>query len=84
MNIKFFDDKKEKYQSIECYIGDISEYPNIDLGVYDWDICELTGYGETKQEAFEDFKVKFKFLMDEYRKLEKKVDEMKIKETKEN
>lgn len=78
MEVRFYDDGKDKWQSVECYLENLDDFPTNTLGLYSYDLEEITGYGKTRKEAFEDFKTKFNFIMTELKKLEKKVNEIQI------
>lgn len=64
------DDGKGKFQSHEIYLDETSFY-NAEYDVWTHDIFDLIGYGETKEEALDDFKKKFRYVMDEWRAFEK-------------
>ena len=64
-----FDDKKGKSQSHEVAIIEHDFY-NADGDVWSHNPFEIYGYGETKEEAIEDFKKKFRYIMRELKAFE--------------
>ena len=64
------DDEKQKYQSHEIYFK-IKDFYNFEYEVFSYDISDIKGYGETKEEALEDFKKKVRYLLNQYKELEK-------------
>jgi hypothetical protein len=64
--------EKEKFH--EIYIKEEQPFYNAKVGVYNYDISFIRGYGETKEEALEDFKKKLKYLLAQYKKLEELID----------
>ncbi len=69
IGLTHYDDRKEKWQSHEITIGD-SGFFNAEFGIYSHDPFDITGYGRTKDEAIEDFKNKFKYVMRELKAFE--------------
>lgn len=65
-----YNDDKEKSQSHEIGLDETPFY-DAEHDVWTHDIFELVGYGETKEEALEDFKKKFTYVMAEWRAFEK-------------
>ena len=63
------DDGKQKYQSHEIHIREHGFY-NAEANVSTLNPFDLYGYGETKEEAIEDFINKFKCVMKELKLLE--------------
>ena len=63
-------DGKEKWQSHEVYLIE-EEFYNHEYGLYSHDIFDAIGYGETQEEALEDFKRKMNYMFEEYKALEK-------------
>ena len=63
------DDHKEKWQSHEITMCD-SEFVNAVFGIYSHNPFDIIGYGKTKDEAIEDFKNKFKYVMRELKAFE--------------
>ena len=59
-----YDDSKEKSQSHEVAIIEYDFY-NAYENVWSHNPFDLCGYGETKEEAIEDFKKKFRYIMRE-------------------
>lgn len=64
-----FDDKKGKSQSHEVAIREYDFY-NAKANVWSHNPFDLCGYGETKEEAIEDFKKKFSYIMRELKAFE--------------
>ena len=64
-----FDDKKGKSQSHEVAIIEHNFY-NAEANVRSHNPFDLCGYGETKEEAIEDFKKKFRYIMRELKAFE--------------
>lgn len=73
------DDGKGKSQSHEIFLEETPFY-NAEHDVCTHDIFDLIGYGETKEEALEDFRKKFSYVMDEWRAFEKMLLETDILE----
>lgn len=72
IKLMHYDDTKQKSQSHEIYLKDESVY-NPETETFNHDIFDICGYGATKEEAYEDFKKKFKYVLNEYKKLEIKI-----------
>lgn len=70
IRLTYYNDGKEKSQSHEVAIDETPFY-DVDHDVSTNDIFGLVGYGETKEEALDDFKKKFSYIMDEWRAFEK-------------
>ena len=70
--------EKEKFH--EIYIKEEELFHNAKIGIYSMDISFIRGYGETKEEALEDFKRKLKYLLNQYRKLEELLDSEDLEE----
>ena len=64
--------ENEKFH--EIYIKEEEIFHNSKIGIYSMDISFIRGYGETKEEALEDFRRKLKYLLNQYRKLEELLD----------
>lgn len=62
-------DHKEKWQSHEISIREHDFY-NAEADLFSHDPFDITGYGATKEEAIEDFKNKFKYIMREWKAFE--------------
>lgn len=65
MYLYYYNDGKEKYQSHEISIKS-DEFNNFELNLFSHDFFDITGYGATKEEALEDFKKKFDYVMKEW------------------
>ena len=64
-----YDDSKEKSQSHAVSIIEYDFY-NAKANVWSHNPFDLCGYGETKEEAIEDFKKKFRYIMRELKAFE--------------
>ena len=69
IKLRHHDDGKEKWQSHEICMMEENFY-NADYDVFSHNPFDISGYGFTKEEAIEEFKKKFKFIMDELRAIE--------------
>lgn len=69
IEMTYHNDGKRTYHSHEIQIAELDFY-NAKMDVWSRDPFCIIGYGETKEEAIEDFKNKFKYVMDELRALE--------------
>ena len=65
----YHNDHKEKWQSHEISIREHDFY-NAEADLFSHDPFDITGYGATKEEAIEDFKNKFKYIMREWKAFE--------------
>lgn len=65
----YHNDHKEKLQSHEIAIRE-SEFYNAEVDVWSHNPFDITGYGATKEEAIEDFKNKFRYVMRELKAFE--------------
>lgn len=59
------DDGKQKWQSHMVGITE-KDFYNYEYDVFSHNFMDLTGYGKTRNEALEDFKRKFRYLLDEW------------------
>jgi len=64
IKLKHYNDGKQKRQSHEVSIIEENFY-NPKYDVFSHNPFDITGYGETEEEALEDFKKKFFYVMDE-------------------
>ena len=64
-----YNDGKENYQSHEISLQE-KDFHNEKLNLFSHDISDVTGYGETREEALKDFMKKMEYLFNEYRALE--------------
>lgn len=72
MKIAHYDDGKEKWQSHACYLfNDASDY-------HEFDITNIWGYGETKEEAIENLKKELEHYFSELLALEKMLYETDV------
>lgn len=65
MNLIYHDDGKQRWQSHEVGITE-KDFHNHEYGIFSHNFMDLAGYGETRNEALEDFKRKFRYLLDEW------------------
>ena len=66
LELAHYNDGKEKYQSHEISLKEEYFY-NQKYSLFSYNIFDATGYGSTEQEAIEDFKEKFAYLLAEYK-----------------
>ena len=69
IEMTYHNDGKEKWQSYEVSIREHDFY-NAEANIYSHDPFCVAGYGATKEEAIEDFKSKFKYIMRELKAFE--------------
>ena len=69
IGLMHYDDGKEKSQLHEITIREYDFY-NADVNVWSHNPFDICGYGETKEEAIEDFKKKFGYIMRELKAFE--------------
>lgn len=69
IKLKHCDDGKQKWQSHEVSIVEENFY-NVQYDVCSHNPFDITGYGETENEAMKDFKKKFFYVIDELRAFE--------------
>ena len=69
IGLMHYDDGKEKSQLHEITIREYDFY-NADVNVWSHNPFDICGYGETKEEAIEDFKKKFRYIMRELKAFE--------------
>lgn len=69
MKLTHYNDGEQKQLSHEVSLKDNLFY-NQEVEVYSHNILDTIGYGETKEEALEDFKKKIDWLMKEYKAFE--------------
>lgn len=65
INLTHYNDGKEKSQSYEIYISETDFY-NSEYDVFSHNPFDITGFGSTKEEAMEDFKRKFEYVLAEW------------------
>lgn len=65
INLTHHDDGKGNFQSHEVSISE-SDFYNPEHDVFSHDFFDITGYGSTKEEAVEDFKRKFEYVLAEW------------------
>lgn len=66
INLIHHDDGKGKVQSHEISISESDFYYNPKYDVFSHNPFDITGYGSTKEEAVEDFKRKFEYVLAEW------------------
>lgn len=72
MKIAHHNDGKEKCQSHNCYLfNDADDY-------HEFDITNIHGYGETKEEAIENLKKELEYYFNELHALEKMLYETDV------
>ena len=72
MKIAHYNDGKEKWESHTCYLfNDANDY-------HDFDITNIRGYGETKEEAVDNLKKELEYYFNELHALEKMLYETDI------
>lgn len=70
IELTHYDDGKKNFQSHEVSIREKCFY-NAKYDVTSHNIFDLIGYGETKEEALEDYKKKFSYVMNDLRTFER-------------
>lgn len=70
LRLNHYDDCKEKSQSHEISIRECHFY-DVEYDIGSFNPFDIYGYGETKEEALEDFKRKFEYVMRELKTFEK-------------
>lgn len=71
LRLTYYNDGKKKSQSHEVTISDINRSYNAEYDIFSINPFDITGYGATKEEALENFKRKFDYVMREWRAFEK-------------
>lgn len=69
IEMTYHNDHKEKFQSHEITIRE-NDFFNAEHEVFSHNPFDIYGYGETKEEAIENFKNKFKYIMKELKAFE--------------
>lgn len=69
IKLAYHNDGKQKWQSHEIYLKEDS-FCNYEFDVWSHDPFDIYGYGETKEEALENFKKKFQYIMNEWKAFE--------------
>ena len=69
IELMHYNDGKEKSQSHEIAIREYDFY-NAEANIWTHNPFDIYGYGETKEEAIEDFKNKFRYIMRELKAFE--------------
>lgn len=77
IELTHYDDGKKKFQSHEVSIKEQYFY-NAKYDVTSHNVFSLIGYGETKEEALEDYKKKFGYVMDNLRAFERMLFETDV------
>lgn len=71
------DDKKEKWQSHEVYLSEDC-FINAEYMIFSHNPFDAVGYGHSKEDAVEDFKRKFQYIMQELKAFEKMLFETDV------
>lgn len=74
------DDGKQKWKSHGISITDDLMFYDAEHDIFSHDPFDITGCGETKEEALEDFKQKFEYIMNEWKAFEKMLFETDVVE----
>lgn len=69
IEMTYHNDYKQKWESHEISIREHGFY-NVEVDVWSHNPFNITGYGATKEEAIEDFKNKFEYIMNELKSFE--------------
>ena len=69
IEMTYHNDGKEKFQSHEIEIRE-NDFIDSEYMLFSHNPFDITGYGATKEEAIEDFKNKFRYIMKELRAFE--------------
>ena len=72
MKIAHYNDGKEKWESHTCYLFNDSDV------YHEFDITNIRGYGETKEEAIQNLKKEFEYYFNELHALEKMLYETDV------
>lgn len=72
MKIAHYNDGKEKWESHTCYLFNDSD------AYHEFDITNIRGYGETKEEAIQNLKKELGHYFDELHSLEKMLYETDV------
>ena len=78
LRLSHYNDNKEKSQSHEIILQDNCPFYNAEYDVFSLNPFDITGYGSTKEEALENFKRKFDYVMKEWHAFEKMLFETDI------
>jgi hypothetical protein len=66
LRLSYYNDGKEKSQSHEVTIADACPFYNSEYDIFSLNPFDITGYGSTKEEALENFKRKFDYVIREW------------------
>ena len=80
LKLTHYNDGKEKWQSHEIEVIEFPTPPyyNPDHDVTSLNFFDLTGYGSTKEEALDDFKRKFSYILEQWKAFDKMLFETNI------
>ena len=78
LRLSHYNDSKEKSQSHEIILQDNCLFYNAEYDIFSLNPFDITGYGSTKEEALENFKRKFTYVMHEWHAFEKMLFETNI------
>ena len=77
IELGYYNDGKDKWMSHEIMLADEDCYIEC-IDAMHYNPFEIVGYGNTKEEALEDFKKKFEYLMEELNAFSKMLFETNI------
>ena len=66
LRLSYYNNGKEKSQSHEVTIADACPFYNSEYDIFSLNPFDITGYGSTKEEALENFKRKFDYVIREW------------------
>ena len=78
LRLSHYNDNKEKSQLHEIILSNSCPFYNAEYDVFSLNPFDITGYGSTKEEALENFKRKFTYVMQEWHAFEKMLFETDI------
>lgn len=78
LRLSHYNDNKENSQSHEIILPDNCLFYNAEYDIFSLNPFDITGYGSTKEEALENFKQKFTYVMKEWHAFEKMLFETNI------
>ena len=83
LKLAHYNDGKEKWQSHEIEVIEFPAPPyyNPDHDVTSLNFFDLTGYGSTKEEALDDFKRKFSYILEQWKAFDRMLFETDVIES---
>lgn len=80
LKLTHYNDGKEKWQSHEIEVIEFHAQPyyDTDHDVTSLNFFDLTGYGSTKEEALDDFKRKFSYILEQWKAFNRMLFETNI------